>query len=259
MNWHSNEWNVFITTQMSFNAIILSAAKSTDTQMDSISVLECFLLTINLSTVDSGYSSFFPTSNMTDCSACFPTPTSDERVFLVWFPLRTYCAVVASDNKLLLNISWVEGINVIPVHVPKVRATSFSLTLYTAVLLLLHPFNGLSRTTSVSRHQKGKPFWILLEQEMMGWQWHQLDHMLITGTSCHASTSQLYFYRPDAFPDAQPTASKHWRHTTYKQCQLSSPVKDCNYKPTSDTFLSATSFVTKPVLVIRGSAITRGS
>ena len=32
-----------------------------------------------------------------------------------------------------------------------------------------HPLNGLfSRTTWVSRHQKGKPFWILLEQEMMG-------------------------------------------------------------------------------------------
>jgi len=36
-------------------------------------------------------------------------------------------------------------------------------------LLLLHPFNGLfSRTTWVSQHQNGKPFWILLEQEMMG-------------------------------------------------------------------------------------------
>ena len=46
------------------------------------------------------------------------------------------------------------------------------------LLLLLHPFNGLfSRITRVSRHQKGKPFGILLEQEMMGWQWHQLDHM----------------------------------------------------------------------------------
>jgi len=41
-------------------------------------------------------------------------------------------------------------------------------------------FNGLfSRITFVSRHQKGKPFWILLEQVMMGWQWHQLDHMQI--------------------------------------------------------------------------------
>jgi len=37
------------------------------------------------------------------------------------------------------------------------------------LLLLLHPFNGLSsRTTWVNRHRKGKPFWILLEQEMMG-------------------------------------------------------------------------------------------
>jgi len=30
--------------------------------------------------------------------------------------------------------------------------------------------------TWVSRHQKGKPFCILMKQEMMGWQWHQLDH-----------------------------------------------------------------------------------
>ena len=35
----------------------------------------------------------------------------------------------------------------------------------------------------VSRQQKGKPFSILLEQEMMGWQWHQLDHMQIICTS----------------------------------------------------------------------------
>jgi len=36
-------------------------------------------------------------------------------------------------------------------------------------LILLHPFNGFySRTFWVSQHQKGKPFWILLEQEMMG-------------------------------------------------------------------------------------------
>jgi len=39
------------------------------------------------------------------------------------------------------------------------------------LLLLLQPFNDLfSRTTWVSQHQIGKPFWILLEQEMMGWR-----------------------------------------------------------------------------------------
>jgi len=47
-----------------------------------------------------------------------------------------------------------------------------------------HTFNSLfSRTTWVSRHQKGKPFWILLKQDMMGWQWHQLDHVQIICTT----------------------------------------------------------------------------
>ena len=61
-----------------------------------------------------------------------------------------------------------------------------------------------SRTTWVSRHQKGKPFQILLQQEMMGWQWHQLDHMQIIctllQTDDHVSTLPLSFYRPDALP-----------------------------------------------------------
>jgi len=76
-----------------------------------------------------------------------------------------------------------------------------------------HTFNGLfSRTTSVSHHQKSKPFWILLKQEMMGWQWHQLDHMQITCTTLkidnHTSTHHSIFYGPDALPDVQPTVSK---------------------------------------------------
>ena len=79
---------------------------------------------------------------------------------------------------------------------------------------LLNQLNGLScRTTWVSRHQKGKPFWILLEQEMMRWQSYQLDHMQITctllQTGNHASTSPLSFYTPDVPPVTQPTASKH--------------------------------------------------
>jgi len=51
----------------------------------------------------------------------------------------------------------------------------------------------------------------------MGWQWHQLDHTQIICTSLqtdnHANTSPFSFYRSDALPAAQPTASKHWRHT----------------------------------------------
>ena len=45
-----------------------------------------------------------------------------------------------------------------------------------------------------------RPFWILMKQEMTGWQWHHLDHMPVSGTLIqtdnHASTSSLNFYRP---------------------------------------------------------------
>jgi len=48
------------------------------------------------------------------------------------------------------------------------------------------------------------PSLTLLAQEMMAWQWHQLDHMQIICTSLqtdnHASTSPLGFYRLDALP-----------------------------------------------------------
>ena len=47
-------------------------------------------------------------------------------------------------------------------------------------------------------------------------QWHRLDHMQTICTLLqidnHTNTSSLNLYRPDALPDAQPTASKHRRH-----------------------------------------------
>jgi len=100
--------------------------------------------------------------------------------------------------------------------------------------LLLHPFNGLfSRTTWVSRHQKGKPLWILMKQEMMGWQWHQLNHMQIICTSfqtynylsissfnvlwagcpsCHPTNSVKALKAQPALPVASNSSSqvKHW-------------------------------------------------
>jgi len=73
-------------------------------------------------------------------------------------------------------------------------------------LLLLHPFNGIfSRTTLVSRCQKGKTSLDVNEAThdgVWGWQWHQLDHMQTICTSLqtdnHTNTSSLNFYRPDA-------------------------------------------------------------
>ena len=81
----------------------------------------------------------------------------------------------------------------------------------------LHPFNNVfSRTTWVSRYQKGKTSLDLNEARdygVFGWQWHQLDHMQTTctllQTDNHTSTSSPSFYRLDALPDAQPTVSRH--------------------------------------------------
>jgi len=46
---------------------------------------------------------------------------------------------------------------------------------------------------------------------MMGWQWHQLDHMQIIFTSLQTDNhlTTQFFYRPDALPAAKPTALKH--------------------------------------------------
>ena len=69
-----------------------------------------------------------------------------------------------------------------------------------------HPFNGpLSRTTWVSRYQKGKPIWILLKQETMsgkGIHWAicksaPRSRQITTPASHHS-----VFYRPDALPAA---------------------------------------------------------
>jgi len=80
-----------------------------------------------------------------------------------------------------------------------------------------YPFNGLfSRTTWVSQFQKGNSSLDLNEATddgVLGWQWHQLDHMQTICTSLqtdnHTNTSSLNLYRLEALPDAQPTVSKY--------------------------------------------------
>jgi len=77
-----------------------------------------------------------------------------------------------------------------------------------------HPFNGpFSGTTRLSQYQKGKTNLDFTEARASELQWHQLGRMQICTslqTDNHASTTPLkFFYRPDALPAAQPTASKH--------------------------------------------------
>jgi len=63
--------------------------------------------------------------------------------------------------------------------------------------------------------RKVKLIWIFTEARDSEWQWHQLGHMQVCISlqrqPCQHPTTQV-FYRPDALPAAQPTASKHWRH-----------------------------------------------
>ena len=71
-------------------------------------------------------------------------------------------------------------------------------------------------TTWVNRYQKDKTSLDLNEARddgVLGWQWHQLDHMQTVCTSLqtdnHTDTSSVNFYTPGALPDAQPTVSNH--------------------------------------------------
>jgi len=99
-----------------------------------------------------------------------------------------------------------------------------------------------SRTSWVSRH---KERYTILEFTgarddgvSVGCQWHQLDHMQIICTSLetdnHASTSPLSFYRLNALPAAQLTASEHWRqHCWLVDRNGIQPVKGAYTLPTN--------------------------
>jgi len=80
--------------------------------------------------------------------------------------------------------------------------------------MILHLFNGFfSRTTWVSRHQKVKPFWILMKQEMMGGndiRWTICKSFAYHTRQIAMPIPHHCFYRPDTLPAAQSTASKHF-------------------------------------------------
>ena len=77
-----------------------------------------------------------------------------------------------------------------------------------------HTFNGpFSATTRVSQYQNGKPIWILLKQETVsgsGSSW-AICKSAYRSRQTTMPAPHHCFNRPDAFPAAQPTASKHWR------------------------------------------------
>jgi len=111
-------------------------------------------------------------------------------------------------------IGWFFPVDIIALH------SSQCFDSYVTGRLLLDPFNGLfSKTTWVSRYQKGNASLDLNEARDDVVLWHQLDHMqtifTLLPTDNHTNTSSVNFYRPDALPDHQPTVSKHWRPVTW--------------------------------------------
>ena len=77
-----------------------------------------------------------------------------------------------------------------------------------------YPFNGpFSRTTWVSRYQKGKTNLDFTEAKDSEWQWHQLGHMQVCTllqTDNHTNTPPLSFLQAGC-PSCRPTnsVSKH--------------------------------------------------
>ena len=86
-------------------------------------------------------------------------------------------------------------------------------------ITLLHPFNGpLSRTTQVSRYQKGKTNLDFTEARDSEWQWHQLGHMQACTslqTDNHASTQFFTGRMPFLPPNLQHQSTEgKWLHNT---------------------------------------------
>jgi len=65
----------------------------------------------------------------------------------------------------------------------------------------------------VGRYQKGKTNLDFTEAKDSEWQWHQLGAICKSAPHSRQITTPAphysVFYRPDALPAAQPTASKH--------------------------------------------------
>ena len=85
-----------------------------------------------------------------------------------------------------------------------------------------HPFNShFSRTTRVSRYQKGKTNVDFTEAKVSEWQWHQLGHMQVCTslqTDNHTSTPSLSFLQAGC-SSCRPTNSVKALKETHKSTQ----------------------------------------
>ena len=118
-----------------------------------------------------------------------------------------------SNNKKMIKIALVNSSSSLPLCFDLIK---ISQTFY----LHTHPFNGpFSRTTRVSRYQKGKTDLDLLKHETVsgsGISWAICKSAPSSREITMPAPHHSVFYRPDALPAAQPTVSKHCPF--YLQC-----------------------------------------
>jgi len=98
-----------------------------------------------------------------------------------------------------------------PVHVKNWPVSVFHSIISNTHTRLTAPFPGLPRWAST---RKVKPIWILLKQETVsgsGISWSICKSAPRSRQITMPVPHHSVFYRPDALPAAQPTASKHWR------------------------------------------------
>ena len=110
-----------------------------------------------------------------------------------------------------------------------------------------HPFNGPFSGWAVTRTVKP-----ILKQETVsgsGISWaicKSAPHCRqITTPAPHHSV----FYRPDALPATQPTASKHWRHSAVKICSKFWTISGYNITKGNQKVLQLSTLVNKMVKV----------
>jgi len=89
----------------------------------------------------------------------------------------------------------------------------------TTTTSLLHPFNGLfSRTTWVSRHSGF--YWSKRWWGGSGSKWTICKSFAPHSRQITIPVPHHCFYRPDALPATQPTASNHWRQINHMKLQI---------------------------------------
>ena len=102
------------------------------------------------------------------------------------------------------------------IHTSKLRSGSVHVCIHIDTHTHTHPFNGpFPGLPRWARTRKVKPIWILLEQETVsgnGISWAICKSAPRSRQITMPAPQPLsFFYRPDALPAAQPTASRHWR------------------------------------------------